>query len=75
MPNETVSTTCCVVGGGPAGMMLGYLLARSGVDVTVIEKHKDFFRDFRGDTVTHQPLRCYMSWSFWNHSYKSRIRK
>ncbi len=51
MPNETVSTTCCVVGGGPAGMMLGYLLARSGVDVTVIEKHKDFFRDFRGDTV------------------------
>ena len=44
-------TTCCIVGGGPAGVMLGYLLARSGVKVTVLEKHKDFFRDFRGDTV------------------------
>ena len=44
-------TTCCVVGGGPAGVMLGYLLARSGVRVTVLEKHKDFLRDFRGDTV------------------------
>ena len=44
-------TTCCVVGGGPAGIMLGYLLARKGVPVTVLEKHKDFFRDFRGDTV------------------------
>src|SRR5215469_9422328 len=45
------NTTCCVVGGGPAGIMLGYLLARSGVQVTVLEKHADFFRDFRGDTV------------------------
>ncbi len=44
-------TTCCIVGGGPAGLMLGYLLARGGVKVTVLEKHKDFFRDFRGDTV------------------------
>lgn len=44
-------TKCCVVGGGPAGIMLGYLLARAGVPVTVLEKHKDFFRDFRGDTV------------------------
>lgn len=51
MPNEVVKTTCCVVGGGPAGMMLGYLLARKGVSVTVLEKHPDFFRDFRGDTV------------------------
>ena len=40
-----------VVGGGPAGMMTGYLLARAGVSVTVLEKHADFFRDFRGDTV------------------------
>jgi 2-polyprenyl-6-methoxyphenol hydroxylase-like FAD-dependent oxidoreductase len=46
-----ISTRCCVVGGGPAGMMLGYLLARSGIDVTVLEKHADFLRDFRGDTV------------------------
>lgn len=44
-------TTCLVVGGGPAGMILGLLLARAGVDVTVLEKHKDFLRDFRGDTV------------------------
>jgi 2-polyprenyl-6-methoxyphenol hydroxylase-like FAD-dependent oxidoreductase len=42
---------CCIVGGGPAGMMLGYLLARAGVDVVVLEKHADFFRDFRGDTI------------------------
>jgi len=45
------STRCCVVGGGPAGMMLGLLLARAGVQVTVLEKHGDFLRDFRGDTV------------------------
>ena len=48
---ESLQTTCCVVGGGPAGVMLGYLLARSGVEVVVLEKHGDFFRDFRGDTV------------------------
>jgi 2-polyprenyl-6-methoxyphenol hydroxylase-like FAD-dependent oxidoreductase len=42
---------CCIVGGGPAGVMLGFLLARAGVDVLVLEKHKDFFRDFRGDTI------------------------
>src|SRR5436190_11091906 len=51
MPLQPLETTCCVVGGGPAGMMLGYLLARVGVAVTVLEKHNDFFRDFRGDTV------------------------
>lgn len=44
-------TRCCIVGGGPAGMMLGLLLARAGVDVLVLEKHADFLRDFRGDTV------------------------
>ncbi len=42
---------CCVTGGGPAGMMLGYLLARAGVEVLVLEKHADFLRDFRGDTI------------------------
>src|SRR5882672_7686350 len=46
-----INTRCCIVGGGPAGMMLGLLLARAGVDVVVLEKHGDFLRDFRGDTV------------------------
>src|SRR6201992_3132132 len=48
---ETIFTQCVIAGGGPAGMMLGYLLARAGIDVTVLEKHQDFLRDFRGDTV------------------------
>ena len=47
----SLKTTCCVVGGGPAGMMLGFLLARAGVKVAVLEKHADFLRDFRGDTI------------------------
>ncbi len=51
MRAESVHCRCCVVGGGPAGVMLGYLLARAGVAVTILEKHRDFFRDFRGDTV------------------------
>jgi 2-polyprenyl-6-methoxyphenol hydroxylase-like FAD-dependent oxidoreductase len=55
MPNglqqDTLTTRCCIAGGGPAGMMLGYLLARAGVDVVVLEKHADFLRDFRGDTI------------------------
>jgi 2-polyprenyl-6-methoxyphenol hydroxylase-like FAD-dependent oxidoreductase len=48
---ESLSTNCVIAGGGPAGMMLGFLLARAGIDVTVLEKHQDFLRDFRGDTV------------------------
>jgi 2-polyprenyl-6-methoxyphenol hydroxylase-like FAD-dependent oxidoreductase len=48
---ESLVTSCVIAGGGPAGMMLGLLLARAGVDVTVLEKHRDFLRDFRGDTV------------------------
>jgi 2-polyprenyl-6-methoxyphenol hydroxylase-like FAD-dependent oxidoreductase len=51
MPNEPLRVTCCVAGGGPAGMMLGVLLARAGVRTVVLEKHADFLRDFRGDTV------------------------
>src|SRR5580658_2246837 len=53
---ETLKTTCCIVGGGPAGMMAGYLLARAGVDVLVLEKHADFLRDFRGDTIHSSTL-------------------
>src|ERR1700693_6006748 len=51
MESVFLSPGCCIVGGGPAGMMLGYLLARAGVEVLVLEKHADFLRDFRGDTV------------------------
>ena len=47
----TLATGCCITGGGPAGMMLGFLLARAGIDVVVLEKHADFLRDFRGDTI------------------------
>src|SRR6266568_1351471 len=46
-----LNTECCIAGGGPAGLMLGYLLARAGVQVIVLEKHDDFLRDFRGDTI------------------------
>ncbi len=46
-----LTTTCVIAGAGPAGLMLGYLLARAGVPVTVVEKHGDFLRDFRGDTI------------------------
>jgi 2-polyprenyl-6-methoxyphenol hydroxylase-like FAD-dependent oxidoreductase len=51
MAASTLTTKCCIAGGGPAGMMLGFLLARAGVNVVVLEKYPDFFRDFRGDTV------------------------
>src|SRR5437016_2420327 len=46
-----MKTHCCIAGGGPAGMMLGFLLARAGIEVVVLEKHADFLRDFRGDTI------------------------
>jgi 2-polyprenyl-6-methoxyphenol hydroxylase-like FAD-dependent oxidoreductase len=51
MPGEAITTQCAIAGGGPAGMMLGFLLARAGIDVVVLEKHADFLRDFRGDTI------------------------
>lgn len=51
MADSTITTQCCIAGGGPAGIMLGFLLARAGVRVVILEKHADFFRDFRGDTV------------------------
>lgn len=49
--DRIVSTQCCIAGGGPAGLLLGFLLARAGIDVVVLEKHQDFLRDFRGDTI------------------------
>jgi 2-polyprenyl-6-methoxyphenol hydroxylase-like FAD-dependent oxidoreductase len=57
VPSASDETTCLIAGGGPAGMMLGLLLARAGVKVTVMEKHADFIRDFRGDTVHASTLR------------------
>src|SRR5918911_1546138 len=48
---EQIGTRCCIAGGGPCGLMLGFLLARAGIEVVVLEKHADFLRDFRGDTV------------------------
>ncbi len=53
-----MQTTCCVVGGGPAGMMLGFLLARAGIETIVLEKHADFLRDFRGDTIHPSTLQA-----------------
>jgi len=51
MADNQLTTNCCICGGGPAGIMLGFLLARAGIEVLVLEKHADFFRDFRGDTI------------------------
>ena len=51
MPTDSISVRCLIAGGGPAGMMLGFLLARAKIDVVVVEKHADFLRDFRGDTI------------------------
>ena len=51
MDVREVSVRCCIAGGGPAGMMLALLLARAGIAVLVLEKHGDFLRDFRGDTI------------------------
>jgi 2-polyprenyl-6-methoxyphenol hydroxylase-like FAD-dependent oxidoreductase len=56
---KQLSTQCCIAGGGPAGLMMGYLLARAGVDVIVLEKHADFLRDFRGDTVHPSTLQLF----------------
>ncbi|MGB8543598.1 MAG: FAD-dependent oxidoreductase [Candidatus Acidiferrales bacterium] len=50
-PAQRINVRCCIVGGGPAGMVCAYLLARAGVEVLVLEKHADFLRDFRGDTI------------------------
>src|ERR1700746_2146954 len=59
-------TTCAIIGGGPAGMVLGVLLApRAGVEVNLLEKHGDFLRDFRGDTVHPTTLRLLDELGLW----------
>src|SRR5205809_6938349 len=57
MAEERIAAGCCIAGGGPAGMMSGLLLARRGIDVVVLEKHADFLRDFRGDTIHPSTLK------------------
>jgi len=64
------TTTCAIVGGGPAGMVLGLLLARAGVEVTLLEKHADFLRDFRGDTVHPSTLRLLDDLGLWDEFSK-----
>lgn len=72
---KNLKTQCCIVGGGPAGMMLGYLLARQGINVVVAEKHADFLRDFRGDTVHPSTLEVFHSWDCLKRFLKSPIRE
>src|SRR6516164_9874227 len=57
--SATMQVGCCIVGGGPAGMMAGLLFARAGVETVVLEKHGDFLRDFRGDTVHPSTLELF----------------
>ena len=62
MEPEVSTTDVCVAGGGPAGLMLAVLLARQGVRVVLLEKHADFLRDFRGDTVHPSTWTCWTTW-------------
>jgi 2-polyprenyl-6-methoxyphenol hydroxylase-like FAD-dependent oxidoreductase len=75
MPKSPITTQCCIAGGGPAGMMLRFLLARAGVDVVVLEKHADFFRDFRGDTIHPSTLELMYELGLSRSSSSCRIRR
>src|SRR5262245_11898875 len=67
---NTISVRCCIAGGGPAGMMLGLLLARAGIEVLVLEKHADFLRDFRGDTIHPSTLEVMYELGFLENLFK-----
>jgi len=75
MPDSSIAAKCAIAGGGPAGVMLGFLLARAGVDVVVLEKHADFFRDFRGDTVHPSTLELMYELGFLDEFLKLPHRK
>src|SRR6516162_6129529 len=70
-----LQSRCCIAGGGPAGMMLGYLLARAGIEVLVLEKHADFLRDFRGDTVHPSTLETLHELGLLGEFLKRHIRR
>ena len=70
MATQQISTRCAIVGGGPCGLMLGFLLARAGVDVVVLEKHADFLRDFRGDTIHPSTLELMNELGFYDEFLK-----
>src|SRR6201987_6478916 len=75
MPEKT---TCAIIGGGPAGMVLGLLLARAGIEVTLLEKHGDFLHGFRGDTVHPTTLRLLDELGLWERFttlHYSEVRK
>ncbi len=77
-PQMGEKTTCAIIGGGPAGMVLGLLLARAGVEVTLLEKHGDFLRDFRGDTVHPTTMRLLDELGLWERFAElpfSEVRK
>lgn len=59
---DVKTTDCCIVGGGPAGAVLALLLARQGIPVMLLEAHKDFDRDFRGDTIHPQSWKLWRNW-------------
>src|ERR1700748_2453931 len=72
---EKLQTRCVIAGGGPAGIMTGYLFARAGVPVIVLEKHADFFRDFRGDTIHPSTLELLYELGYIDDFLKLPIQK
>ena len=70
----TIQTSVCIVGGAPAGLLLGLLLAKRGVDVFVLEGHETFQREFRGEVLQPSTAHCSTSWDYWSISWHIPIR-